>query len=50
MRIYSGKQDLSHERYYDLDSVRELSKGLFNIEIAKLFVLGYNQLFSLKKL
>ena len=50
MRIYSGKQDLSHENYYDLDSVLKLSKGLYNVEVSKLFLLGYNQLFSLKKL
>lgn len=49
MKLYAREVEVDHRRYLDLEAVRELSRGLFRLEVYKNFVWGYNQLFSLLK-
>jgi len=50
MRLYARKEELDHKQYYDLDAVLEFSRNLFHLEIARTFLCGFNQLFSLRKI
>ena len=50
MRAYAGEEELDRHHYYDLDAVLKLSCGLFHIKGARTFLLGFNQVFSLKKI
>jgi hypothetical protein len=49
MHLYAGEEELDHQRYYDREAVLELSRELFQLEVARTFLLGFNQLFSLLK-
>jgi SAM-dependent methyltransferase len=49
MHLYAGKKELDHHHYYDYDAVLELSQSLFQLEAARTFLFGLNQLFSLIK-
>jgi SAM-dependent methyltransferase len=50
MHLYAGEEELDHYRYYDREAVLELSRGLFQPEAARTFLLRLNQLFSLFKI
>ena len=50
MHLYAGEEELDHYRYYDRGAVLELSRGLFQPEAARTFLLRLNQLFSLFKI
>jgi len=46
---FSKNSDEKHENYFDLESLEELSKGLFKIIRYHKFLFGLNQIFCLKK-
>jgi ubiquinone/menaquinone biosynthesis C-methylase UbiE len=50
MKLYSREVEKDHRRYFDLEMVKELSKGLFRLEAYNFFMIGYNQVFSLVKI
>ncbi|MDD5130541.1 MAG: class I SAM-dependent methyltransferase [Candidatus Omnitrophica bacterium] len=53
MKIYHPGYELSegpHQRYYNLDSMEVLLKGLFKINTYQAFMLGFNQLFICSKI
>ncbi len=52
MKIYDPYYEATegpHQRYYDLNSMQNLLKGLFQIKIYQTFMLGFNQLFVCTK-
>ncbi len=50
MHLYAGKEELNHYQYYNREGVQKLSQGLFNLEAARPFLFGLNQVFSLIKI
>ncbi len=53
MKIYHPNYEATegkHQRYYDLNSMQDLLKGLFQINIYQTFIFGFNQLFVCKKI
>ena len=49
IRLYVKNIHEEHEAYYDLDKVRELANGLFDIRGHHTFIFGLNQAFCLVK-
>jgi 2-polyprenyl-3-methyl-5-hydroxy-6-metoxy-1,4-benzoquinol methylase len=47
--LYYKNINDSHVQYYDLESVQQYSKGLFQIADYKTFIFGLNQIFCLEK-
>ncbi|MFA5351494.1 MAG: class I SAM-dependent methyltransferase [Candidatus Omnitrophota bacterium] len=53
IKIYDPHYEITegpHQRYYDLNSMQGLLKGLFRIKAYKTFMLGFNQLFVCTKI
>jgi len=50
LKLYSHDVDEKHVMYFDLDKIKELSKGFFEIVDYWSFLFGFNQIFCLKKI
>ncbi|MFH1115721.1 MAG: methyltransferase domain-containing protein [Pseudomonadota bacterium] len=49
IRLYARGAAEEHQTYFDVEKMKRISRGLFELEVYKTFIFGMNQLFCLVK-